>query len=50
MNTTIISYPPWSKVLELFENKGNIKIDTANKDKFIYLLNIIKTSKLIYKI
>lgn len=37
--TTIIMNPTWGKTLELFQERGKIKISTADADKFKAILS-----------
>lgn len=40
-STTIIINPTWGKTLELFQEKGSIRISSSDTDKFKNLLNSI---------
>ena len=47
LTTTIIPNPTWGKTLELFQQKGTIKIDTASKETFKSLLGSINLEYLV---
>jgi hypothetical protein len=40
--TTIIANPSWGKCLELFQEKGNIRLLTTDSDAFKKILESIK--------
>lgn len=45
--TTIIPNPTWGKTLELLQQKGTIRIDTASRETFENLLNSINLKFLV---